>query len=118
MTKFYKFRQNNSGGKFIVDPERGISVEVWIEADSTQHANTIAERVGLYFDGAGDCPCCGDRWYLASDYDASETAPEYVLATIQWAAREIKAPEGTFVAEGFVHYLDGRLVPLPFARMK
>ena len=63
---FYTYRQNNTGGDFIVDPEAGISVQVIVEADSLDEANTRAETIGLYFDGVRDgmdCGCCGDRWY-------------------------------------------------------
>lgn len=76
---FYKFGQNNSGGSFDYDGERGISHIVFIEADSAEEANRRAESIGIYFYGAetgADCDCCGDRWYEADDYDASEE-PRY-----------------------------------------
>jgi hypothetical protein len=60
MSKFYCFRQNNSGGQFIGD------VVINIEADSAEEANEIALDNGIYFDGVEedkDCECCGDRWY-------------------------------------------------------
>ena len=72
---FYEFRQNNSGGVFHLP-----AIQVFIEADSMDEANRIAERNGLYFDGAGsgrDCLCCGDRWYPVSlKRDVHETVPE------------------------------------------
>lgn len=72
---FYEFRQNNSGGVFHLP-----AIQVFIEADSTDEANRIAERNGLYFDGADDgrdCPCCGDRWYpVSSKWNVHETVPE------------------------------------------
>ncbi|MFE4367966.1 MULTISPECIES: DUF7296 family protein [unclassified Streptomyces] len=58
---FYEFHQNNSGGGFDYDEDNGISVYVIIEAGSADVANARAEKIGLYFDGEGDCPCCGDR---------------------------------------------------------
>lgn len=64
-TKFYRFRQNNSGGSFDVDDERGIGVYVWVEACDIVHARSRAEGIGIYFDGVADgvdCECCGDRW--------------------------------------------------------
>lgn len=70
---FYQFRQNNSYGRFVFDKERGISTEVWVEADDLVEATARAEAIGLYFDGAGDCPCCGDRWYLPWDAEGSGT---------------------------------------------
>lgn len=69
-TKFFNFSQNNSGGSFHVDDERGIGPELWIEATDYHHANARAEQIGLYWDGvdAGiDCSCCGDRWHPAWD---------------------------------------------------
>ena len=54
---FYSYHQNNSGG-FFCSP----AIDVVIEADSAEEANRIAESKGLYFDGQGDCDCCGNRW--------------------------------------------------------
>ena len=69
---FYVYRQNNSGGSF-----RPPAINVIVEAPSAAEADTIAEGLGLYFDGAGDCPCCGDRWYNASEvYDGFDTLAE------------------------------------------
>ncbi len=62
---FYHYSQNNSGGRFVYCPDRGISHHVIIEAVSDRAANIIAEDIGLYFDGEGDCTCCGDRWSAA-----------------------------------------------------
>ena len=59
-TKWYRYRQNNSGGFY-----RKPAQDVWVEAVSAKHANWIAEKKGLYFQGekAGDClSCCGPRW--------------------------------------------------------
>lgn len=74
-TKFFEFSQNNSGGSFDIDDERGIGPRVWIEAVDFDHANALAERLGLYFGGVSDgrdCECCGDRWCSAWG-DGSET---------------------------------------------
>lgn len=60
---FYVYSQNNSGGFFEIDHSAGISVVVIVEADSAEQANHRAEQIGLYFDGDGDCSCCGDRWH-------------------------------------------------------
>jgi hypothetical protein len=77
-TKFYHFDQNNSGGSFEVNDK--VAHNVIIEAINPQHANQIAEGIGIYFDGCEsgmDCSCCGDRWPRASDYDAAETPTIY-----------------------------------------
>jgi hypothetical protein len=76
-TKFWHFRQNNSGGLFDIDDSRGIGVDVWIEAASLEDAERRAEQIGLYFNGVQDgrdCDCCGDRWY-APWGDAGVEAP-------------------------------------------
>lgn len=64
--KFYEFHQNNSGGSFDIDDNRGIGPYVWIEAVDLDHAVSRASNIGIYFDGVAngqDCPCCGDRWH-------------------------------------------------------
>lgn len=72
-SKFYTYDQNNSGGSFDVDDN--VSEYVIIEAKSADHANKIAEDIGIYFDGCStgdDCSCCGDRWYRAYDDDGKD----------------------------------------------
>lgn len=69
---FYVYRQNNSGGSF-----RPPAVDVIVEAPSAAEADTIAEGLGIYFDGAGDCPCCGVRWAVAEeDWNRYDTLQE------------------------------------------
>jgi hypothetical protein len=48
---YFAFNQNNSGGSFIIDDEKGLGPSVWIEAESALIANAIAEDKGIYFDG-------------------------------------------------------------------
>jgi|TARA_R110000764_G_scaffold56963_2_gene124176 hypothetical protein len=60
---WYDFRQNNSGGYFN-GPKY-----VLVEADGYEEANAMAEKVGVYFDGTGDCPRCGPRWSMATEWD-------------------------------------------------
>jgi hypothetical protein len=60
--KWYEYSQNNSGGSFDHDPDAGIGYAVWVQARNYEEANRRAEQIGLYFDGEGDCSCCGDRW--------------------------------------------------------
>ena len=57
---YYHYRQNNSGGSFIVNSD--VTVNVIIEADSADDANEKAKDIGIYFNGVDegiDCPCCG-----------------------------------------------------------
>src|SRR5690606_3861210 len=67
---------NNSGGSFDYDPEQGITHYVYVEANNYREANARARDIGLYFDGSGDCNCCGYRWDDAGDWTDPETPPE------------------------------------------
>lgn len=67
-TNFYEYSQNNSGGSLHTDDK--LCHRVYIEADNAQEANDKAEQLGMYWNGCDDeidCPCCGDRWYSASE---------------------------------------------------
>jgi hypothetical protein len=77
-TKFYTFRQNNSGGSFRRDDS--VNHYVIIEATSAEHANIIAEEKGIYFNGVEegyDCSCCGDRWERVEEYDGTDEPAMY-----------------------------------------
>jgi hypothetical protein len=77
---FYTYRQNNSGGSFIIND----NVDQWviIEAPTGDQADLIADDIGIYFGGVGsgrDCDCCGDRWYPATNdgYDVADVPTIY-----------------------------------------
>lgn len=103
---FYHFNQNNSGGSFDFDETAGITHHVVIEARSASEANEKAEALGLYFNGEGDCPCCGNRWSSQWwDEDGSDEPLVYGSAPndpnlMRWmeAGKEV-----------VVHYADGRM---------
>lgn len=107
--KLYHFRQNNSGGRFEYSRKRGISVNVFVEAESAEVANRKAvDSLGIYFDGCRDgldCDCCGDRWYETSEYASVEGREQ---------ADKRAAPYGGQwePVEGFIHWADGRIEPL------
>jgi len=70
MSKFFVLTQNNSGGSFDVDDT--ICHRLIIEADSSKESDSIAEDLGVYWNGVDegmDCPCCGDRWYGSDEVD-------------------------------------------------
>lgn len=81
--RFYLFTQNNSGGSFHRD--ENVDEYVIIQAYSAEHANSIAEDIGIYFHGVykgRDCECCGDRWYCVNDdYDEVTDQPEIYGST-------------------------------------
>ena len=70
MSRFYTFRQNNSGGSFV-----GVQFLI-VEANSSIEANELAQTYcDVYFDGVNegiDCDCCGDRWYPVDESDGSD----------------------------------------------
>lgn len=110
MRMFFRYYQNNSGGSIVYDPDRGISSKVYIEANSPREANRRAEGIGLYFDGNGDCDCCGNRWtaFLESEcevgmYGIVETPPLEGDPADDFSWVEVKP--GQFQA--FVHKADG-----------
>lgn len=69
-TKYYTFNQNNSGGRFKEDDN--VAGCVIIEALNAANANSRAEEIGIYFDGDGDCSCCGNRWYSVNEKDGED----------------------------------------------
>jgi len=109
---FYTFRQNNSGGSFDFDEDAGITHFVIVEAEKSSSANSIAENIGLYWNGCetgDDCGCCGDRWNKSYESDA-EKKPSYygkelTSDTFKSGENYIWMKEGK---EACVHYLDGR----------
>jgi len=108
---FFHFRQNNSGGCFTYGPADGIGINVIVEAEDWVHANDRAEAdIGLYFNGCDegyDCPCCGDRWYAQYHHSGDSVPSVYgvpideAMTYSNWGLDE----------SGYVHYLDGRIVP-------
>jgi hypothetical protein len=96
-TKYYEFDQNNSGGRFDVDDERGIGPSVWIEAVDVAQASSRAEDIGIYFEGVRegrDCECCGDRWSRPWRDDGKDK-PE---------------PNFGWTKTAYIHQLDGEII--------
>lgn len=104
---FYEYNQNNSGGGFDFDADRGITHYVIIEAGSADEANERAELVGLYFDGEGDCECCGNRWSEAWESEGDDV-PSIYGTPIQDYDFEYRWM-GADNPEAFVHFADGRV---------
>lgn len=77
---FYTFNQNNSGGSFDFDKEKGLTHIVIIEAENKDKAVEKALDIGIYFGGVEegyDCPCCGDRWYEPWKDEGTENPDVY-----------------------------------------
>jgi hypothetical protein len=73
--KFYEFSQSNPGGSY----DESMPSTFYIQADSCESADAIAEQHGVYFDGVAagiDCECCNDRWYRSWASNATVNPPE------------------------------------------
>ena len=93
---FFEFYQNNSGGHFDINLEKGINKMVLIEAESLEQAVSRAFKIGIYFDGVHkkiDCHCCGDRWYKPREFDYIKI--EDMISDLNGSVS--------------IHYLDGRI---------
>lgn len=110
---FFYYRQNNSGGRFDFDADAGISAHVIVEADSADEANERAEGIGLYFDGSGDCRCCGNRWYPQSGDEDGDAVPSIYGTPLENASTIFHWLKGR--PDVFVHYESGAVaaVTLP-----
>ena len=115
---FYTFRQNNSGGRFDFQPDKGIGRFVIVEAKTRQAAIQRAERIGLYFDGCRngrDCYCCGDRWQR---YHADDPTKRPSIDDVRLPARPYRFTSryvSTFDSQGntgYIHFLTGRIAPI------
>lgn len=74
-----------------------------MEAGSVEEANARAEKIGLYFNGVAegdDCSCCGDRWDPVFELEASPE-PKVYGGPVDLTTK--------IEAEGFIHYLDGKI---------
>ena len=73
--KYYIANQNNSGGSFVLDKERGLTHWVIIEAENYNDAEEKFLSIGGYCNGCEndiDCQCCGDRWYELDEKEKPE----------------------------------------------
>lgn len=105
---FYHFSQNNSGGSFHFNENRGITHHVVIEADNASEANAIAKGIGIYFDGVGDCSCCGNRWNYVYEYDKKDFPHVYGTSAQETVNSKYFCPWMEPGKEVCVHYKDGR----------
>lgn len=108
---FYHFRQNNSGGYFHVNDR--VSTSVYIEALSSDEANGLAKsKTGIYFDGAGDCSCCGNRWSECWAADGTSEPMYYDKPITDVSGASLMSPDyWVKVGEPYaiIYYLDGRV---------
>lgn len=108
-SKFYQFRQNNSGGSFSYP-----AINVIVEALDVNHANSIAENNGVYFNGCDsgqDCDCCGDRWY--PQYNESNATNSPMVYDEDAEDYHDEWAEENKVLSVLIIYLDGTRKEIP-----
>ncbi len=98
-TKFYHFRQNNTGVFFETSEKDGISESVIIEALNANHANDRAEEIGLYFD------CCKDECYEDDRWIRTHEIEGYYVPCINGKQLE-NIKKSDYINSCFIHYLD------------
>lgn len=97
---FYEFKQNNSGGHFVVNDK--LCNRVVIEAENEYEAIDKAEELGCYWYGVQeglDCPCCGDRWnkdYLDAINLKSINERGFSVSTYDGSLSKWKKKYGTY----------------------
>jgi hypothetical protein len=95
-TKFYTFRQNNSGGYDIINDD--VAKYLIIEATSaTEAINSMYQVTKNYSEY---CSCCGERWssYL-DDEDGTDDPMVY--------DRKVKEIEPEYGGSVIIYYFDG-----------
>jgi hypothetical protein len=118
MSKFFEFNQNNTGGSFEVNDK--LCHRLFIEADNYEEANSIAERLGCYWDGVYggmDCDCCGDRWYPNSEGDGIDLGKisdsyKIIFSTIEIYAQYLADKYGWTNPDCRIFYKDGRIIEI------
>ena len=121
---FYHFCQNNSGGTFKRDHKSGISHHVIVEGTDADNIVSRAEAIGLYWDGvedALDCPCCGDRWYRPLDNLSLDTVPSLHGLNVNDGVYTPSGLNSRWIKdgpEGYIHYMDGRVIPIEYGPSK
>lgn len=91
---WFAYHQNNSGGGFQREPEKGISDYVFIEAADVDAANEHAERIGLYFDGCAKelaLPMCTK---LTARSRASGSPRSHHEAVMPWGGNPLRSSPG------------------------
>ena len=94
--KFYEYSQNNTGGSFVIDDK--LCHRLFIEANSSSEADSIAEGLGCYWNGVDegpDCPCCGDRWYGGHAVSLTNISGKQdgIYPVEEWVDRKKSTPE-------------------------
>lgn len=105
---FYTYIQNKTGG--VYSHNENLAKNVIIEAEDAYTANTFAKELGIYFDGDGDCTCCGKRWTEFNITDAGTYYPEIDSEEITYTYKP-EFPEENILTV-IVYFQDGRVLKI------
>ena len=96
--KWFCFRQNNSGGHFVVDDVQ--AHDVYVQAATADEAwNRIKDQLDYSY-----CHCCGERWSnWLDDDDGCDVPTKY--DEVMWNRK----PDNWFNDEARLHFYDGRV---------
>lgn len=107
---FYTYIQNKTGD--IYSHNEKLAQNVIIEAANAYTANKQAEEIGIYFDGNGDCTCCGNRWQAFDITDSGTFYPEIYGEIVDYLYKpEYNETEET-IKTVIVYFEDGRILEL------
>ena len=106
--KWYETRQNNSGGRFIVDD--AVAHFVLVQATSAQEAQRKLEE--LTEPSSDDwCECCGERWYISvAEGDGTDKPTLY--------DKPLEEYDAWFRDEARLHYYNGVIETVKLQRKK
>ena len=84
MSKFYEFRQNNSGGYFVKNDD--VRESIVIEENNKQFA--IAKMQTITEAYSEHCECCGQRWetWGIGEYDSLEQVKQQEITAYRKGA--------------------------------
>jgi hypothetical protein len=102
--KWFRFSQNNSGGRFVTDDN--VCEEVFVQARNAAEAVAKAEA---FCDNSDSCPCCGDRWSFWVDNSDGTDEPMLYDEPVRTATK------GMFREKAMLHHYDGRIETIEFA---
>ncbi|MNB81421.1 hypothetical protein D3C75_282030 [compost metagenome] len=92
-TNYFHFRQNNSGGYFIVNDD--VAINLIVEA---MNANDAEQRMyDITADYSQYCSCCGERWSSWIDDEDGTTEPTIYGRKLDERSESI-----------IIHHIDGR----------
>ena len=105
--KWDTFRQNNSGGDFVVNAD--VADTVCIQASRAEEA---IEKAETFMDNSDSCPCCGDRWDFWVYNDEGDATPSCY-------GEPIALSESTpYHKEARLHWADGRVTTMLYGERK